>query len=423
MDKHKRNIIIIIGIIVVVFALIILITLQLAKKEEKTEFKVSPMQIDTKSDEKVKGLLVGYADSVVWVNPDNAIIVGKKITVPSTPNSFDFNHYKVSPNNKYLAVLSPVDKDTLYNNEETKDIKNAITIYDLATGDSHELVTANSNTYISSFSWDWSGDAIGFVTTKRINYNSAGTGLFLFLLPSSSASNKTYLNKVDITAGTVSTKEYPHKTYSSSISQIELLSLNSDTYYLKDMGYFITFDTKIEQENKSDDTYYMQDVYVSNNYKAVVMKTNDKIIYLNLEKKEKQSLTIGTGNLANVKVSNIAISQNLDGIAFAKQSSAGDQKTNIKTIYETVWYYSFQTQQFSQLSTKQLSSDKISSDSNKNNITFSPSGDKIVMATEKDDVSKPVVEQTLQIFDVGSTNSSQLPIKFSQDYVKILSWK
>jgi len=45
------------------------------------------------------------------------------------------------------------------------------------------------------------------------------------------------------------------------------------------------------------------------------------------------------------------------------------------------------------------------------------------MATEKDDVSKPVVEQTLQIFDVGSTNSSQLPIKFSQDYVKILSWK
>ena len=442
---EKKNIFIIAGVIIFVFASIAFAVLFLKQKEEKTNFTVSAIntQITTQDNQ---GLLVGYDNIAQRIKIEDSDIIPQdkgKITVPASKRSetggyFLSNNYKISPDGRFLAVLTPADP-TMLDRVDKNDFVSSILVYDLSSGAKHEFVKADNKTMITSFSWDWSGQAISFTATKRLNRADYYENPISFFMPPPSYSSKIYLHKVELATGKISTKEYPAKADYYYGGGTVLLSSNNDRYYLLDGSALITVSDKVTQENQERVYFEFEDdnIYFSNDYKTVVLNSTSQIIVYNLEKKEKQTFNIGTGNLHGVRVGIVTIAPDGSGIAFVKSSPSTKASSNQSSISysspyetdssskvtnETIWYYNFANKQFKELLTRAILTDSYSYNS-KTNLAFSPDGKKLAAITSNYEKNQPIAKQTLRIFDLVNDRSNEYPINFTTAHARLIDWR
>lgn len=437
--NNKKPTILIITIIILFFSIIAIAAVKLSKTEEKTNFTVS--SIPKLSSTKPSGLIVSYSDTIQALNPADATSLSKdKITIQdwknnnSTTQLESVNTSRISPDGKYLAVISPDPTHIEYTNKNLK--LSSITLYNLADNTSKKIITADKDTLITSLAWDWSSKSIGFITTKRQSFSSYDNTLS-YLFPNQENFTK-YLNRVNIQTGENKTQKYPDtsKQYSSSFGMY-LLALKGNTFFIADRGQLITINgDKATQMEIGEATYSITEIYFSPDYKCVAFYDVSNVLLLDLEHKTKQNFQMSTGNLQAIKIHGIAISPDHQHLAFIKSvpsnkqsspnstssySSPYESDSSSPTTVETIWHYSLKDKSFQQVRSQPYTADAYSYTSN-SSLAFSPDNNQLAIITSDNSASQPFISQDLTIYDLKTKSSKKTPVPNINSLAKIIAW-
>ncbi len=440
--NNKKTTILIIAVIVLFFVGVAVAAVKLSKNEEKTQFTVSP--ITKPSSKKPTGLFVNYSDKVQSLDPSSAEPLEKDIlTISSLKNNPNYSSSemqltyisKISPDGKYLAVLTPEPFHINYSDQNPED--STIILYDLSDNTSKKVVVAAKDTLITSIAWDWSSKSIGFITTKRLQTSNIDNPLNWFI--PNQENYKKYLNSVDITSGNFKTQDYPEKSKEYSYGDgAQLLALNGDTYYIYDRSQLITLvGTSSKLMEISDSAYSNLGLYFSPDYQLVAFLDTFQIILVDLKNKTKQNFQTSTGNIQSIKILGFAISPDHQSLAFIKSapltkvlsgssgsaySSPYQNDSSSPTTIETIWYYSIKTKTFEQVLSQSFASESYSYTST-SSLAFSPDSSKLDIISSESSANKPLVNQTLSTYNIKDKSIQKTPIPYIGSIAKILTWQ
>lgn len=426
-NNNLKKRILISGAVLVIFALLGVSSIVLLKKEEKASYDYQPLEASSGTSQQ-KGFVMANKSSISTYGEDGKEIFSKDVKSNMNVDQYEKSEvnesFKISPDGRYAAVLeSDVIEDENYSSPYSGNI---ITIVDLQGEKLHQLVKTKGKDVILSFSWDVSGNAIGFLTSKKVVY---GGSVFDFFTQNEEKA-KIYFNRVGLTdKSTFSSLVPSSEGYWNSFA---LISVDGTKYYTVTDGILLTVDKdKVEADTVIDNSNVLK-VFISRDYRNFAAVDYSSITIYDLYGGEKRVLPFGNASSGGtIQVSTLDFSPDGKGIAFAKSetkysysSSKYSNGSADSFLVEDIWYYNLEDQSYKLIKTQQGSGSAHNYSSDSNSSLHFSNDSSLIMYSSSYDVAtnKPFSDTKISIIPIDlSLPGSEVVIKQSKGY--IIDWR